>query len=466
MHVNMDKFGMAFDVAATAGLAEPNAPPVVAVSAARAVHSKAVASGRIPQWEMWRETAHRIKAWTIAHLDRLLVQFEQQVTARGGKVLWAEDAAQANAMILDIARGKGVRTVVKAKSMATEELALNHALADAGIRSMETDLGEYIVQLAGQRPTHLIGPAIHMSAAEIGRLFADKLGIAYTETPEALIAEARRRLRQDYLDAQLGVSGVNFGVAETGTLVVVENEGNGGLSMAAPPVHVAIMGIEKLLPRMADLPVFLNVLARSGTGQALSTYTHFIQGAEPPRELYVVLLDNGRTGILADPAARQALYCIRCGACLNVCPVYRRAGGWAYGWVYPGPIGAVTTPHLVPLELSGELPFASSLCGACQEACPVKIDIPHQLLHLRHKAVTQPSPMRSRGERLLWRLWSWAMKGRRRYRLLMWLGLRVGLQLPWKPGKPGHWLRAWERGRELPTVPAQTFHAWWRSRRS
>jgi L-lactate dehydrogenase complex protein LldF len=460
-----NSYGMTFDVAATAGLAEPNAPPVVALSAARAVHSKAAASARIPQWEMWRETAHRIKAWTIAHLDRLLVQFEQQVSLRGGKVLWAENAAQANAMILEIAKNKGVRTVVKAKSMATEELALNRVFAYAGIRSMETDLGEYIVQLAGQRPTHLIGPAMHMSAGEIGRLFADKLAIPYTEKPEDLIAEARKRLRQDYLNAELGVSGVNFGVAETGTLAVVENEGNGGLSMAAPPVHIAVMGIEKLVPRMADLPVFLNVLARSGTGQALSTYTHFIQGAAPSRELFVILLDNGRTNILADKAARQALYCIRCGACLNVCPVYRRSGGWAYGWVYPGPIGAVTTPHLVPLGLSGELPFASSLCGACQEACPVKIDIPHQLLHLRNKAVMHRSPMRSGAEQLMWRLWSWANQGPRRYRLLTWLGLRVGLRLPWKPGKPGQWLRAWRRGRELPDIPAQSFKAWWRNRK-
>jgi L-lactate dehydrogenase complex protein LldF len=457
---------MTFDVAATAGLAEPKASPVVAASAARAAHSKAVASARIPQWELWRETAHRIKAWTITHLDRLLLQFEQELMARGVNVLWAVDASQANSLILDIARTKGVRIVVKAKSMATEELALNHALADAGIRSMETDLGEYIVQLAGQRPTHLIGPAMHLSVAEIGRLFATKLGMAYTETPEDLIAEARRRLRQDYLNAELGVSGVNFGVAETGTLVVVENEGNGGLCMAAPPTHIAVMGIEKLVPCMADLPVFLNVLARSGTGQALSTYTHLIQGAAPPRELYVILLDNGRTSILADKESRQALYCIRCGACLNVCPVYRRAGGWAYGWVYPGPIGAVTTPHLVPLELSGELPFASSLCGACQEACPVKIDIPHQLLHLRHRAVTQPSPARSIAERLMWRLWSWANRGPRRYRLLTWLGLHVGLRMPWKPEKLDQWLTAWKRGRELPKVPPQSFKTWWRKRKS
>ncbi len=462
--------GMEFDSAATTGLAEPHAPPILTVAMTRAVHSKAVASSRIPQWEMWRSTAHAIKAWTVAHLDRLLVQFEQQIVARGGHVLWAEDAQQANAHILEIARGRGVRTVVKAKSMATEEIALNHALQDAGIRSMETDLGEYIVQLAGQRPIHLVGPAMHLSAADIGKLFAEKLGMPYTETPEALIAEARKRLRQDYLDAGMGISGVNFGVAETGTLVVVENEGNGGLSMSAPPVHVAVMGIEKLIPRMTDLPVFLNLLARSATGQSLSTYTHFVQGVEPPRQLYVILLDNGRTNILADRASRQALYCIRCGACLNICPVYRRAGGWAYGWAYPGPIGAVITPHLVPLEVSGELPFASSLCGACQEACPVQIDIPHQLLHLRHEAVTHPSPMKSWSERLLWRMWSWAMRGPRRYRLATWLGLRLGLaaarRSPWKPGKPGKWLQAWERGRELPDVPAQSFKSWWRSRQS
>jgi L-lactate dehydrogenase complex protein LldF len=221
------------------------------------------------------------------------------------------------------------------------------------------------------------------------------------------------------------------------------------------------MGIEKLIPRIADLPVFLNLLARSATGQKLSVYTHLIHGNSPGRELFVILLDNGRTSILADKASRQALYCIRCGACLNVCPVYRRTGGWAYGWAYMGPIGAVTTPHLVPLQLSGELPFASSLCGACQEACPVQIDIPHQLLHLRHRAVTEPSPMRSPSEHRMWRLWAWAMQGRRRYRILTRLA-RLGQRMPWKPGKAGTWLRAWERGRDLPPMPAESFKTWWR----
>jgi L-lactate dehydrogenase complex protein LldF len=455
--------GASFDHAATLGLGEPRAPAVVAVSAARASHHKEAAAARIPQWQEWRQAAYEIKAYTIAHLDRLLVQFEQAVTDRGGKVLWAENAQQANSLILDIARARGVRGVVKSKSMATEEIALNAALEGAGINVLETDLGEYIVQLAHQRPSHIIAPAMHMSATDVGKLFTETLGEPYTTVAEDLIAMARRRLRQAYLEAGMGISGVNFGVAETGTLVVVENEGNAGLSTSAPPVHVAVMGIEKLVPRLADLPVFLHLLARSGTGQQLTTYTHLIQGAIAPRELYVVLLDNGRTNILADPPARQSLYCIRCGACLNVCPVYRRAGGWAYGWVYPGPIGAVTTPHLVGIEQAGELPFASSLCGACHETCPVKIDIPHQLLHLRHRAVTEPSPVRSAGARRVWRLWSWAMRGQKRYALttrLLRLGLRVGRWLPWKPGPLG----AWARGRELPEVPPRSFRNWWRRR--
>lgn len=452
-----------FDRGATAGLYEPHAPAVVAVSAARSSHHKDAATARIPQWQAWREAAHQIKAYTIAHLDRLLVQFEQQATARGAKVLWAENAEQANTLVLDIARAHKVQSVVKSKSMVAEEIGLNAALEAAGIQALETDLGEYIVQLAGQRPSHIIAPAMHMSAADVGRLFAEKLGEPYSEKPEELSAVARRLLRHKYLQAGMGVSGVNFAVAETGTLVVVENEGNAGLTMAAPPVHVAVMGIEKLIPRLADLPVFLNLLARSGTGQQLTTYTHLIQGVMPPRELYVVLLDNGRTSILADRPARQSLYCIRCGACLNVCPVYRRTGGWAYGWVYPGPIGAVTTPHLVGLEQAGELPFASSLCGACEETCPVKIDIPHQLLHLRHRAVTEPSPVRSGGQRRFWRLWAWSMSRRGRYELAMRalrIGLRLARHLPWKPAP----LEAWTRGRELPELPAQSFRAWWRSR--
>ena len=262
----------------------------------------------------------------------------------------------------------------------------------------------------------------------------------------------------------MGISGCNFAVADTGTFVVIENEGNAGLSMATPPVHVALIGIEKMLPRLDDLPLFLNLLPRSGTGQKLTTYTHLIHGVTPGKKLYVILLDNGRTNVLRDRAAWSALHCVRCGACLNACPVYRRVGGWAYGWVYPGPIGSILTPHLVGLKKAGELPFASSLCGACGEICPVKIDIPHQLVHLRHRAVNEPSPMNSASERFTWAIWAWFMGGPRRYKLAMTavrMGIRLAKYLPWHPGKLG----AWTRGRALPKVPSYDFRSWWRKNR-
>ncbi len=272
--------------------------------------------------------------------------------------------------MLRIAREHNVRSVVKSKSMLSEELELNRVLEAAGIRAVETDLGEYIVQLAGQRPVHIVTPAIHMSAADVGRLFAEKLGEPFSAEHRKLTDIARRHLREEYLQAGMGISGCNFAVADTGTLVVIENEGNAGLSMATPPVHVALIGIEKMMPRLDDLPLLLNLLPRSGTGQKLTTYTHLIHGATPGQKLYVILLDNGRSNVLEDPATWSSLHCIRCGACLNACPVYRRVGGWAYGWVYPGPIGSILTPHLVGLDKAGELPFASSLCGALRRNLP------------------------------------------------------------------------------------------------
>jgi L-lactate dehydrogenase complex protein LldF len=346
--------------------------------------------------------------------------------------------------------------------MVTEEMELNHVLEAEGIRPIETDLGEYIVQLARQRPTHIVTPAIHMSAADVGRLFEERLGEPFSAEHQHLTGIARRHLREEYLQAGMGISGCNFAVADTGTLVVIENEGNAGLSTATPPVHVALIGVEKVIPSIRHLPVFLNLLGRSGTGQKLTTYTHLIHGPVAGRKLYIILIDNGRTNILKDPAAWMSMFCIRCGACLNNCPVYRRAGGWAYGWVYPGPIGSIITPHLIGMEKAGTLPFASSLCGACGEVCPVRIDIPHQLVHLRHRAVNEPSPVRSALERLTWRMWAWWMGGPRRYRLAMWAvrcGVRMVRFLPWHPGKLG----AWTRGRDLPRPPAgPTFRAWWR----
>lgn len=454
--------GAPFLQAQIKGLYEPHGFEALGESAERSSkHTREVAAA-IPHWEDWRTAANRIKSYAIANLDKLLIEFERNITARGATVLYAQDAAEANRHMLDIVARHRVKTVVKSKTMVSEEMDLNHLLASVGVRAVETDLGEYLVQLAGQRPVHLVTPALHMSAADVGRLFEEKLGEPFSAEHQHLTNIARKHLRQDFLNADLGISGVNFAAADTGTVCIIENEGNAGLSTSAPPVHVVLMGIEKVIPSIHYLPLFLNLLARIGTGQKLTTYTHLIHGPAPGRELYVIILDNGRSNVLTDPAARMALFCIRCGACLNACPVYRRTGGWAYGWVYPGPIGAVLTPHLIGMDKAGTLPFASSLCGACGEVCPVKIDIPHQLVHLRHRAVNEPSPMHSLAERLTWKLWAWGMSGPLRYRMTMGmikLGVRMARFLPWHAGKLG----AWTRGRELPEVPAEAaFRAWWR----
>ena len=462
-HDDLHLEGAAFLKKETAGLYEPHGSKSLGEAAQRSTkHNREVAAA-IPQWQDWREAASRIKDYAISNLDKLLVEFERNIAARGATVLWAENAEEANQHVLNIARQHGAKTVVKGKSMVSEEMELNRTLEAAGIRAVETDLGEYLVQLAGQRPTHIVTPALHLSAEDVGKLFSQKLDEPFTAEHQALTDIARRHLREDFIKADLGISGVNFGIADTGTICVIENEGNVGLSTSAPAVHVALMGIEKVIPSIQYVPQFLNLLARSGTGQKLTTYTHLIHGATPGKKLYLIVLDNGRTRVLADRAARMTLFCIRCGACLNACPVYRRTGGWAYGWVYPGPIGAVLTPHLVGLDQAGTLPFASSLCGACGEICPVKIDIPHQLVHLRHRAVNEPSPMNSWTERLTWRLWAWAFSGPLRYRTTMAivkLGVRMARFLPWHPGKLG----AWTRARELPQVPgAPSFRAWWRA---
>jgi L-lactate dehydrogenase complex protein LldF len=449
----------------TNGLHDLTSPEVLAVVTDRSAKYNRSLLDAIPYYQEWREAARAIKAYAIANLDKLLVEFERKVAARGVTVLWAADAAEANRHVLDIARRHNVAGVVKSKSMLGEELDINHALSEAGIRAVETDLGEYIVQLAEQRPVHILTPAIHMSAADVGRLFAEKLREPFSAEHGSLTDIARRHLRDEFLNAGMGISGCNFAIAETGTIVVVENEGNAGLSTAAPPVHVALIGIEKVVPRLDDLPLMLNLLGRSASGQKLTAYTHFFGGPPLGRHLYVVLVDNGRSNVLKDQAAWSSLHCIRCGNCLNNCPVYRRVGGWAYGWVYPGPIGSILTPHLLGLKDAGELPFASSLCGACGEACPVKIDIPHQLVHLRHRAVREPSPANSRIDQITWTLWAWMMGGPRRYALAataMRLGLRLAKFLPWHPGKLG----AWTRGRELPPVPRRDFRKWWRKHKN
>jgi L-lactate dehydrogenase complex protein LldF len=458
-HVHLD--GAEFLTAKTKGLSEPHAPAALGVNTEKSAKGNRAVTDAVEYFQDWREAAAEIKSYAVANLDKLLVEFERNISAKGATVLYAENAAEANQYILDIARQHNVKSVVKSKSMVTEEMELNNVLEAAGIRAVETDLGEYIVQLARQRPVHIVTPAIHMSAADVGNLFAEKLGEPFTAVHEELTAIARKHLRNEYLQAGMGISGCNFAIADTGTVTVIENEGNAGLSTATPPIHVVVMGIEKVIPRIDYLPVFLNLLARSGTGQKLTTYTHLIHGPAPGKKMYVIILDNGRSNVLKDPAAWRALHCIRCGACLNNCPVYRRVGGWAYGWVYPGPIGSILTPHLLGMKQAGKLPFASSLCGACGEVCPVKIDIPHQLVHLRHRAVNERSPMKSLSERLMWFGWAWFMAGPLRYKLAMWgvrWGVRMAKFLPWHPGKLG----AWTRGRVLPKVPGPAFRTWWK----
>ena len=348
-----------------------------------------IAVKSVENWEGLRTEARRIKDETLLNLDKYLEQFAANAERAGATIHWARDAAEACRIVLDLINEQGASRVVKSKSMATEEIHLNAALEKAGVNPVETDLGEWIIQLAGETPSHIVVPAIHKTKGQIADLFTEKVGIEKTDDVAVLTRTARRVLRQKFAGAEIGISGVNFGVAETGTILILENEGNARLTTSLPKTHIAVMGIEKIIPKFTDLDVFLKLLPRSGTGQRLTTYQSLITGTkrnssdEGPESVHIVLMDNGRSKMLAHPTTRQSLACIRCGACLNACPVYQAVGGHAYGSVYPGPIGAVLTPQLIGIEQAKQLPYASSLCGACREVCPVKIDIPELLLHLR-----------------------------------------------------------------------------------
>jgi L-lactate dehydrogenase complex protein LldF len=352
---------------------------------------RTTALASLPDADAVRDRARLIRAHTLSRLDDYLAQFSDAVAAVGGHAHFAVDADNANQIVLEIARTRGVKAIVKSKSMISEEIELNHALEAEGLKVVETDLGEYIIQLAGETPSHIIVPAIHKTKEEIGELLHQKLGIPLYTDPAQMTAAARAKLRQEFLNADMGISGVNFGVAQTGTICMVTNEGNGRLTTTAPRIHVALMGIERIVPTLDDLSVMLQVLARSATGQKITVYTNLVTGprrkSEPdgPDELHIVLVDNGRSKVLGTEVA-EILYCIRCGACLNACPVYREIGGHAYGSVYPGPVGAVLTPALGGIKQWSELPHASSLCGACREVCPVRIDIPRMLLKERDEA--------------------------------------------------------------------------------
>ncbi len=431
----------------------------------RAKRARVVAE--LPDWEQLRDSGRAIKADVLNQLDNYLIQFEQAVIAAGGHVHWARDAAEANAIVLGLARSHGVSEIVKVKSLTTDEIGLNAALAAGGVAAVETDLAELILQLDGDWSSHILVPAIHRNRTEIRDLFRRTIGdTTLSDDPGELAEAARLYLREKFLSARMAVSGANFGVAETGTICVVESEGNGRMCTTLPDVLVTILGIEKLVPTLADLEVFLQLLPRSATGERMNPYTSLWRGVTPgdgPQELHVVLLDAGRTRVLSDQVGRQALACIRCSACLNVCPVYIRTGGHAYGSVYPGPIGAILTPQLVGIEKASSLPFASSLCGACYEVCPVKIDIPAVLLHLRARAVAATS---DRSERLAMKTAGWVFASARR---LVWAE-RIGRlaqrpfvrggtipRLPWP-------LSAWTRTREMRPLAQESFRDWWEKR--
>ncbi|HET8683784.1 MAG TPA: lactate utilization protein B, partial [Micromonosporaceae bacterium] len=437
----------------------------------------------VPDWEALRAAGAAIKDDVLARLPELLEQFEAAASRAGARVHWARDAGEACRVVTNLVRATGATEVVKVKSMATQEVGLNEALEAAGITAVETDLAELIVQLAGDTPSHILVPAIHYNRRQIRDLFLRRMpGLdttGLTDDPAALAEAARRHLRRRFLSARVAVSGANFAVAETGTLVVVESEGNGRMCLTLPETLVSVVGVEKLLPAFRDLEVFLQLLPRSSTGERMNPYTSLWTGVTPgdgPQDVHIVLVDNGRSDTLADEVGRQALRCIRCSACLNACPVYERVGGHAYGSVYPGPIGAILSPQLSGGGANHTLPYASTLCGACFDACPVRINIPEVLVHLRHSAVeAKRGPS---AERSAMRALSWVMRDRRRYaaalraarrgaaplRLVVALRLAAGRRgalrrLPWP-------LSAWTASRDAPLPAKETFREWWQRERA
>jgi L-lactate dehydrogenase complex protein LldF len=461
-----------FPDAARRALADPQLRRNLAKATSHIRAKRAAAVAELPDWEELRSAGQAIKARTMAQLDVYLTQLEAAVTARGGTVHWARDATEANAIVTGLVQAAGATEVVKVKSLATDEIGLNDALAAAGIAAYETDLAELIVQLGHDRPSHILVPAIHRNRSEIRDIFLREMGDVdpgLTDDPAALAEAARRHLRRKFLSATVGISGANFGIAETGTLCVVESEGNGRMCLTLPQTLITVMGIEKVIPTWADLGVFLQLLPRSSTGERMNPYTSMWTGVTPgdgPQAFHLVLLDNGRTAALADPVGREALHCIRCSACLNVCPVYERTGGHAYGSVYPGPIGAVLSPQLTGIEDNASLPYASSLCGACYDACPVKIDIPSLLVHLRaqHVETVAREHKVPSAEAIGMAAASWVMVSPGRFRAAQTAG-RAGRLLR-RHGTISALpppLAAWTRARDAPVPPAQTFRQWWRS---
>lgn len=429
---------------------------------------KLLSSESLGNWEQWREQGSRIRSHVVAHLDYYLGQFIENVKKRGGHVHIADNAKQAVEIFLEIAKQKQAKSVLKSKSMVSEEVHVNHALEENGIKVIESDLGEYIIQLFGEAPSHIIVPAIHKNRYQIADKFSEIAGEQLSHDTPTLTAFARKTLRKEFLEADIGVSGSNFAIAESGSIVMFTNEGNGRMVTTLPPVHVAFMGMERLLPSFEDLETFVNLLPRSATGQKITSYVSVINGArhegdlDGAQEFHVIIVDNGRTNILGDEEFQEVLNCIRCGACLNVCPVYRHIGGHAYGDVYPGPIGAVITPLLKnDFETWGELPYASSLCGACSEACPVKIPLHDMLVDLRARKVKLG--LTPGWERMAFRTWKGMFANASRYKLSM-KAAQMMIPLIAKEGfvekGPLH-MMGWTHARHFPSPAKETFREQW-----
>ena len=431
----------------------------------------------LPDYQELRTQANALKKHAIDNLDYYLEEFERNVEARGGKVVYCKDATEVSDFVLELAKQRGSRLIVKSKSMTTEEVDLNERLEHHGLEAVETDLGEYILQLAHEKPYHIVAPALHKTRYDVADIFTKELNVERETVPEKQTVIARGVLREKFLKADIGISGANFLIADSGAVTIIENEGNARLTTTAPKIHIAVAGIEKVIPRAQDLAVFLKLLARSATGQLLSVYASFLAGprrsgeVDGPEEFYVVLLDNGRTKLLPDKGKRQSLYCIRCGACLNTCPVYRKIGGHSFPWVYSGPIGAIITPQFMGVTHEPGLPFASSLCGACGEVCPVKIDIPQVLLDLRSdvkKAETREG--QNKIEKLAFRIFAWVMTHPRIYEMAGRMAASAA------PSNDGKWIRsvpapmsvgplkAWLNERDLPPSPSKSFREMWRNR--
>jgi L-lactate dehydrogenase complex protein LldF len=467
----MEVTAMHFRRKATEKLNDENLQQALKKLQSRFVDSRATALAELPNFPEIRDAAADIRERAVTHLDSYLLRFEREATARGAVVHWAEDIEDANRLVVEIARLHGVRKAVKSKSMVTEECGLNDYLASVGVEVLETDLGEYILQLAHEPPSHIVAPVVHKSKEEIADLFEEKHRRPRTTDIAGMCREAREVLRPGFLAADMGISGANFIIAETGSVLIVTNEGNGRLTTTLPRVHVAITGIEKVVPTLEDASTLLRLLPRSATGQSITNYVSVLTGVrgkddpDGPEHFHVILLDNGRSRLLGTEL-QPMLRCIRCGACMNHCPVYQNIGGHAYGWVYPGPMGSVLTPAFVGLENAIDLPNASTFCGECAVVCPVKIPLPDLMRHLRRRQVERH--LRPWSERVALRLWSWAAQHPAVYALVTHAAARLLHRLGGKkkrlrylPGASG-----WTRGRDMPAPSGRTFRELYQARRA